>query len=60
MEIKNSFRDHLNRSSEIVRHWPSWKQNVDHDRIKSTDSGDGKALATSALGNQKKLAVIDN
>ena len=43
MENKNSFRDHLIKSSQIVREWPSWKQNaVTHDRVLPTNAVDRK------------------
>jgi len=48
METKNSFRDHLNKSSEIVSHWPSWKQNVEHDRVESLNNEDTSATLTSS------------
>lgn len=55
METKNSFRDHLNKSSEIVRHWPSWKQNVEHDRKHSSTIANEDISSELKNLNPKKL-----
>ena len=53
METKNTFREHLNKSSEIARAWPSWKQNAP-SHVSKTVVNDSRAVNNGHVSVVKK------
>ena len=53
METKNTFREHLNKSSEIARAWPSWKQNAPN-HVNKTVASDNRAITNNHVSVEKK------
>jgi hypothetical protein len=55
MEAKSAFWNHLDRSSEIVKDWPSWKQRVpDHNYSQSTKSAAESKLPCTHVAEPAK------
>jgi hypothetical protein len=53
MEIKNSFRDHLAKSSQIVREWPAWKQSpVSRERSTTVEANRPSAPTCAEVSEQ--------
>lgn len=53
METKNTFREHLNKSSEIARAWPSWKQNAPN-HVNKTVASDNRVITNNHVSVEKK------
>lgn len=55
MENKNAFLDHLNKSSQIVREWPSWKQNAAPQQSSASDNSIDRIKSASTTASNQSM-----